>query len=149
MERVVRKGRVVGPLHSGFDADLVVESEPELLLAADVMFRCLDGHGTEKKLNLVQFAAGEMAKTRTCPSQVVRCQLSIPAASAALLTISQSTLGVMPWPQIVPDLLIALKRRPSLIPLASVQRSTASFAQRGIGTVRICPAFPWRSTMTQ
>lgn len=28
----------------------------------------------EKKLNLVQFAAGQMAKPRTCPSQIVRCQ---------------------------------------------------------------------------
>ena len=74
--RVVTKGRVIRPLHSGFDADLVVDSEPELLLAAEVMFRCLDGHMTEKKLNLVQFAAGEMAKARTCPSQVVRCQFA-------------------------------------------------------------------------
>lgn len=55
--------------------------------------------------------------------------LSIPAASAAFLTISQSTFGVMSWPQICPDLLIALNRQPSLIPLASVQRSIASFTQ--------------------
>src|SRR5438270_61178 len=34
--------------------------------------------------------------------------LSMPAVSAALFTISQSTFGVMPWPQIFPDLLIAL-----------------------------------------
>ncbi len=53
----------------------------------------------------------------------------MPAAAAALLTISQSTFGVMPSPQIVPDLLIALKRQPSLTPLASVQRSSPSFTR--------------------
>jgi len=34
-------------------------------------------------------------------------------ASAAFLTISQNTFGFMPWPQICPDLLIALKRQPA------------------------------------
>jgi hypothetical protein len=29
---LVGKGRVIRPLHSGFDADVVVDSEPELLL---------------------------------------------------------------------------------------------------------------------
>lgn len=65
--RCSRQGTGIPPLHSGFDADLAVDSEPELLLATKVMFRCLDGHMTEKKLDLVQFAAGEMAKTRACP----------------------------------------------------------------------------------
>ena len=74
------------------------------------MFRRLDGYVTEEKLNLVKLAAGKVAETRTCASQIVGASLSIPAASAALLTISQSTFGVMPWPQICPDLLIALKR---------------------------------------
>jgi len=71
-----------------------------------------------------------------------RAGLSIPAAAAACLTISQSTFGVMPSPQILPDLEMALKNRPSLIPLASLQRSSASLAQHGIGPVRVCPALP-------
>src|SRR6185312_13966031 len=136
-------------LASRFDADFVIHSESELLLADKVNFRRLDGYMTEEKLDLVKVASGKMAETRTGAAKIVGASLSIPAASAALLTISQSTFGVMLWPQIRPDLLIALKRQPSLIPLASVQRSSASFAQSGIGTVRMCPAFPWRSTMTQ
>jgi hypothetical protein len=63
------------------------------------MLGCLYGYMTEKELNLVEFAAGQMTEPRTCPSQIMRRQLIIPAASAALLTISQSTLGVVPWPQ--------------------------------------------------
>lgn len=40
-----------------FDADVVVHSKPELLLAAEVMLRCLHGYVTEKKLDLVELAA--------------------------------------------------------------------------------------------
>jgi hypothetical protein len=68
----VRKGRVIRPLQSWFNADLVVIGEPQLLLTAEVMFGRLDGHVTEEELNLVELAACQMAKTRTCPSQIVR-----------------------------------------------------------------------------
>lgn len=107
---MVGKGRVIRPLASRFDADVVVYSESELLLAAELIFRRRRSWGAN---------------------------FSIPAASAALLTISQSTLGVIPWPQIIPALFIALNRHPAWIPLASVQRSSASLAQSGIGTVRM------------
>ena len=45
----------------GFDAHLVVHSKSELLLAAEVNFRRLDGYVTEKELDLVQLASGKMA----------------------------------------------------------------------------------------
>jgi hypothetical protein len=55
---------------------------PMLSLTANRSFCCNQGnvplsgwHMTEKKLDLVQFAAGEMAKTRACPPWVVGCQL--------------------------------------------------------------------------
>ena len=38
------------------------------------------------------------------------------------------------------DLLIALKRQLSLIPLASLQRLSASLTHSGIGTLRVCRA---------
>ena len=47
------------------NSDFVVHSEPELLLATEVMFRRLDRYVTEKELNLVELAAGQMAKTCT------------------------------------------------------------------------------------
>src|SRR3954453_5651741 len=71
---LVRKGRVIRPSQSWFNADFVIHGEPELLFTAEVMFRCLDGHVTEEELNLVELAARQMAKTRTCPSQIVRRQ---------------------------------------------------------------------------
>jgi hypothetical protein len=78
-----------------FDSDFVVHSEAELLLAAQVLFRCLNLDVAEQELDLVKLAAGQVTETGTWGAS-----LFIPAASAALLTISQSTFGVMPCPQI-------------------------------------------------
>jgi hypothetical protein len=86
---------------------------------------------------------------RMCVSGHGGAKFSIPAALAACFTISQRTFGVIRSPQILPALLMGRKIRPSLIPLASVQLSIASFTQTGIGTVRMCPAFLCRSAMTQ
>ena len=147
---VVGKGRVIRPLPPRFDAELVIHGESELLFATEIVFRCLDGDVAEQELDLVELAARQMAKTRTCSGQIMGRQLVYSGSrGAAFLKISQSTFGVMPSPQIFPDLLMALNRQSSLIPLASVQRSRASFTQSGIGTVRMCPAFPWRSAITQ
>ena len=44
----------------------------ELLLTAEVMLRRLNEYVTEKKLKLVELAGRKMAKTCTCPSQIVR-----------------------------------------------------------------------------
>jgi hypothetical protein len=41
----------------------VVHSNPELLLASEVALRCLDRDVTEQELDLIQFAAREVAKT--------------------------------------------------------------------------------------
>ncbi len=72
--RVVAKGRVIRPSHSWFNADFVVHRKPELLFTAEVMFRRLNAYVAEKELNLVELAARQMAKTCTCPSQIVRRQ---------------------------------------------------------------------------
>lgn len=63
------------PLRLRFDADFVVHSESELLLAAEVMFRRLDGDVAEEKLDLVELAAGQVTETRTGASQIVGRQL--------------------------------------------------------------------------
>jgi hypothetical protein len=47
---LVTKGRVIRPLASRFDADLVVYSESELLLAAEVILRRLDRDVPEQKV---------------------------------------------------------------------------------------------------
>ena len=56
----------------GFDAHFVIHSKSELLLAAEVNFRCLDGYMTEKKLDLVKLASGKMAETCAGASQIMR-----------------------------------------------------------------------------
>jgi hypothetical protein len=51
---VVAKGRVIRPLVSRFDSDLVIDGDSKLLLTAEVMFGRLDGHVTEQELDLVE-----------------------------------------------------------------------------------------------
>src|SRR4051812_16666552 len=70
-------------------------------------------------------------------------------ASPPINLLSQRTFGVMPLQQILPALLIARKSHPSRIPLASVQRSIAALTHDGIGTVLMCPPFPYRSAITR
>src|SRR6266481_1854705 len=55
--------------------------------------------------------------------------------SVATVSTSQRTFGVIPFPQILPALLIDRNTRPVVICADSVQESTVLFAQRGIGTV--------------
>jgi hypothetical protein len=64
---LVAKGRVIRPLLLRFDADLVIHSESELLLAAEVMFRCLDGYVTEEELNLLKQRRNPAPKPLTLP----------------------------------------------------------------------------------
>jgi hypothetical protein len=63
--RKVAKGWVIRPFRSWFDAHLVVHRKPELLLASEATVRCLDGHVTEEKLNLVELPAGQMTEACT------------------------------------------------------------------------------------
>lgn len=66
-----RQGKGNPPLASRFDADFVVHGASELLLAAEVNFRSLDGYMIKEKLDLVRLTSGKMAQTRTRASQLV------------------------------------------------------------------------------
>ena len=46
-----------------FNSEPVVDGPPEFLLTSEVTFRGLDRHVPEQELNLVQFAAGEVAES--------------------------------------------------------------------------------------
>jgi hypothetical protein len=52
-------------MRSGFNANLVVHGESELLFAAEVMFRRLDRDVAEQELDLVELAAGQMTEPGT------------------------------------------------------------------------------------
>jgi len=71
------------------------------------------------------------------------------ARFAAALTMCQMALGVRPSPQIFPSLPTRRKIEPSFILAASVHSSTARFAHKGTGTVRMCFPLPIRSAITQ
>ena len=73
----------------------------------------------------------------------------MPRLAAASRTTCHSTFAVIPFPQTRPALLIERKITPSVMPLASFHTSIAAFTHAGIGTVRMCPAFPIKSAITQ
>ena len=58
-----------------FDSQTIVHGIPELLLASEIALRRLDGNVAEQEVDLVQFAARQVAQTRTGSSQIVRRQL--------------------------------------------------------------------------
>src|SRR5207253_1210455 len=52
-------------------------------------------------------------------------------------------------PHTLSDLLIERNTVPSVIPAVALQTSTAALTHCGTGTVRMCPALPFRSAITQ
>ena len=148
-ERVVAQGGPGVRPASGFesrrarlDAQPVVYGVPKLLFAPEVTLGRLDRDVPEQKLDLVQFAAGQVAQSRTGASQVVRGQLrdaGFGGPAAAARTTSHSTIAVIPLPQTRPPLLMARNTVPSVIHAAVIHAPIASLTQAGMGTVRTCP----------
>ncbi len=80
---------------------------------------------TKEELNLIQFAAGQMAKCAQVQRRSWGSSFSMSARAAAALTTSQSAF-VIPSPQIRPVLLIARKTAPCVMPAAVVHVSIAA-----------------------
>ena len=47
----------------------------EILFAAEIAFRCLDGCMPEQELNLLQFATARVAQLRAGSPQIMRCNM--------------------------------------------------------------------------
>src|SRR5580704_7065819 len=62
----------------------IIHGMSKVLLAAKVTFRCLHGRVTEQKLNLLQFSAARVTQLRTCPPQIMGCNMLQPRAFATL-----------------------------------------------------------------
>jgi hypothetical protein len=62
----------------GLDADVVVHSPANPLLAAEIAFSCLHGNATEKELNLFQFSTRSMAQLRARTPQIMRRYMGEP-----------------------------------------------------------------------
>src|SRR3974377_440691 len=56
------------------NAEAVIDSVPMLLLAPEVPFCRLDRDVPEQELDLIQFAAGQMAQTGTGATQIMRSE---------------------------------------------------------------------------
>src|SRR5688572_8788409 len=65
-----------------FDSQTIVHGIPELLLASEIALRRLNGNVAEQELDLVQFAARQVAQTRAGSSQIVRRQFVDAGASS-------------------------------------------------------------------
>jgi hypothetical protein len=111
------------------EAEHIIHREPQFLFAPEIAFGRLDRAMPEQELDLFEFATGEMTEAAYVRRRSCGASLSMSATRAACFTIFQITFGVMPSPQIVPALLIDRKIRPSVIRLAEVQFSSASFTQ--------------------
>ena len=59
-----------------FDSQSVVHGNPEFLLGSEQALRRLDGDVAQQELDLVEFAAGQVAQTGTGPPQIVWRQSS-------------------------------------------------------------------------
>jgi hypothetical protein len=69
--------------------------------------------------------------------------------SQHLRTTYHTTLSEIPDPQILPVLATARNMFPDVTPAAEIHSSNACFVHCGIGTVRMWPPLPMRSTMAQ
>ena len=71
----------------------VIDGVAEFLLAPEVTLGSLDGDVPKQELDLVQFAAGQVAES--CAGAA-----PMPARDAASGTTSHSTFGVIPLPRL-------------------------------------------------
>lgn len=133
----------------GFVADPVVDRVPKTLLAAEILFGRLDGNVAKQELDLVQFPSGVAAQASARPTEIVRRQILNGRSLAQSFTTCHTTRSVTPFPHVFPARQTHRKTRPSLPPADTSQESIALLTQSGTGTVRICRAFPTKSTIAQ
>ena len=96
-----------------FDADLVVHSGSDALLAAEVSLGRLNRDVPEEELNLFQFATRPVTEPGTCPPKIVRCE-PIYTRFAGSRTTCQTAFSVRPSPQALPFLLTRRKSLPTV-----------------------------------
>jgi hypothetical protein len=83
-----------GNLYSlGFKPDVVVDSIPQSLFAAEVSFGRLDADVPEQELNLLEFAARQMAETSACAAKVVWCNVRQTARGRRLFHHAPNDFG--------------------------------------------------------
>jgi hypothetical protein len=82
------------------DSQSVIHGSAEFLFARQVALCRLNRHMTPKKLDLVQFSAGQVAQTRAGSPKVVRSEFRNVCAHAAAARTTSQSLGGHPKPAI-------------------------------------------------
>ena len=72
-------------LRIGSEVKQIVHWMPEILFAAEITFRRLDGCMPQQELNLLQLATAAVAQLRTSSPQVMRCNMLQASSLAATL----------------------------------------------------------------
>ena len=103
----------------------------------------------EQELNLLKFASVHVAQLRAGSAQIMRGDvLEFNTTGTIPNNVPNHIFRNPPTPS-CSGRLTGLKTRPSVTFAAAIHLSTAVFTHTGMGTVRICPPFPIKSTIAQ
>src|SRR5918994_1133052 len=103
---------------------------------------------SEEELDLIQFAARQVAQTGAGASQVVRRQFGDASRGGRRPYDVPGNLRRHPLPQTRPTLLMARNTVPAVMPAAVVHASMASLTQAPWARAD-CPPLPTRSAITR
>jgi hypothetical protein len=119
------------------NSDSVVDGRSDALLAPEVSLGGLDRDVTEKELDLFQFAAGSVPKTRVVSTQIKQRQFLDPGSRCELRADMPDNLSVMPSPQTLPALFTRRKTLSKVSPTCVEPVVENLLDQSGIGAVRV------------
>jgi hypothetical protein len=132
------------------NAEPIIYGFPNPLVASQVFLRCLHGHMAEQELDLFQFSSRIVAESGTRSPEIVRSEFENSQSFRVFLdNVSDYFLCNLSVPQTTPLRQTHLKILPRAISATVNQSSIVCFTQLGMGTVRMWPPFPTRSTMAQ
>ena len=151
---ISRAGTIYAPLPrsecvAGFDPELVIYSDSQFLFTTKVPLSCLYRNVPEQKLNLIQFAAGKMAQSCACPSEIMWREFVNARLARSIFHDFPQNLrrhAVSPdWTSFVDR-----SEHAAFFNLSCLSPCiNGLFTQSGIGTVRMCPPLPTKSAITQ
>ena len=122
----------------------------QVLFEAQVALGGLDGGMPQGNLDLLERRAAEVGELGEGSPQIMWCDLAQPGLTGVGDDRLEDPLGGVSGPSPTrPALPTRRSTAPEEIPAAVAQRSRASLAQDGIGTVRTRPCLPTRSTIAQ
>src|SRR5271157_1182839 len=127
----------------------IVDRMSQILFAAEVALRRLHGCMAQQELDLFQLTTAAVAELGTSPAQVMRCNM---LQSRPLTTCLYDVPDHVLRDAVAPHLPSSDDRSENparVMPASAIHSSSPALTQAGIGTVRIWPPLPIRSTIAQ